>query len=425
MRVLLTGATGFIGQHLHRALLAEGHEVVACSRQHPGLPCLDFFPCDFARDLRSDDWLSRLSGMDAVINAVGIIREGSGQRFNALHTLAPKALFGACAQKGITRVIQISALGADEQAKTTYHLSKREADDFLAQQPLDWLILRPSLVYGPGSASSALFAGLAALPVTPLIGDGQQPVQPIHIDDLVNAVLTALTNQAPSRQRIDCVGPKALCFKDWLKGWRQWLGKATAPSVRVPFTLAQSGARMCAPFSRLPVDAESLQMLQRGNAAPVEPFVQAFGFTPQSFEHSIEQTPARPAERQQAGLFFLWPLLRLSLAFMWVWTGLTSAFWYPVSDSYQMLSAVGLSGMALPIALYAAALLDTLLGLALLLNYRLRLVLMTQIAMMLGYSLILTFCLPEFWLHPFGPISKNLPLIAASLMLYVREGDAQ
>jgi hypothetical protein len=96
-----------------------------------------------------------------------------------------------------------------------------------------------------------------------------------------------------------------------------------------------------------------------------------------------------------------------------------------VDESYQMLAAVGLSGVALPIALYAAALLDTLLGLALLLNYRLRLVLLSQVAMMLGYSLILTFCLPEFWLHPFGPISKNLPLIAASLMLYVREGDAQ
>ncbi|WP_417534881.1 SDR family oxidoreductase [Marinobacterium stanieri] len=425
MRVLLTGSTGFIGQHLHRALLAEGHEVVACSRQRPDLPCLEFFPCDFARDLRSDDWLPRLNDVDAVINAVGIIREGSGQGFNALHTLAPKALFGACAQKGITRVIQISALGADEQAETTYHLSKREADDFLAQQPLDWLILRPSLVYGPGSASSELFAGLAALPLTPLIGDGQQPVQPIHIDDLVKAVLTALTSKSPSRQRIDCVGPRALSFKDWLNGWRQWLGKAAAPSMRVPFSLAQSGARVCAPFSRLPVDAESLQMLQRGNTAPVEPFTRAFGITPQSFEHSIEQMPASPAERQQAGLFFLWPLLRLSLVFMWVWTGLTSALWYPVDDSYQMLSAVGLSGVALPIALYIAALLDTLLGLALLLNYRLRIVLLTQVAMVLGYSLILTFCLPEFWLHPFGPISKNLPLIAASLMLYVREGDAQ
>ncbi|MET4161743.1 uncharacterized protein YbjT (DUF2867 family)/uncharacterized membrane protein YphA (DoxX/SURF4 family) [Marinobacterium sp. MBR-111] len=425
MRVLLTGATGFIGQHLHRALLAEGHEVVACSRQRPDLPCLDFFPCDFSHDLSPEDWLSRLSGLDAVINAVGIIRERSGQRFNALHTQAPKALFGACAQKGITRVIQISALGADGQAETTYHLSKRAADDFLAQQPLNWLILRPSLVYGPGSASSELFAGLAALPLTPLIGDGQQLVQPIHIDDLVKAVLTALTNQAPSRQRIDCVGPTALSFKDWLNGWRQWLGKVTAPSIRVPFILAQSGARVCAPFSRLPVDTESLQMLQRGNTAPVEPFKQAFGFTPQPFEHSIEQTPASRAERQQAGLFFLWPLLRLSLAFMWIWTGLTSALWYPVDESYQMLAAVGLSGVALPIALYAAALLDTLLGLALLLNYRLRLVLLSQVAMMLGYSLILTFCLPEFWLHPFGPISKNLPLIAASLMLYVREGDAQ
>lgn len=425
MRVLLTGATGFIGRHLHKALLEQGHEVIACSRRRPGLPCQAFIPCNFMHDLTPDAWLPRLDGVEAVINAVGIIRQSRSQTFQALHRDAPSALFAACTRAGIGRVIQLSALGADDQAETAYHLSKRAADDDLAQQPLDWLILRPSLVYGPGSTSSALFAALAALPLTPLIGDGQQSVQPIHIDDLVEAVMRSLDSGAPSKQRIDCVGPTPLAFQAWLEGWRRWLGNSPARAFTVPSGLAHIAARLCAPFSRLPVDAESLQMLQRGNAAPVEPFVQAFGFEPQGFEQWVAQTPASAAERQQARLFFLWPLLRLCLAFIWIWTGLTSAFFHPVEDSYSMLAAVGLSGTALPIALYGAALLDTLLGLALLLNFRLRLVLAIQLAMILGYSLILSLCLPEFWLHPFGPISKNLPLIAATLMLFVREGDAQ
>ena len=424
MRVLLTGATGFIGHHLHRALLEQGHEVIACSRRPPDLPCQAFIPCDFDQDLDADDWRPRLDGVDAVINAVGIIRPSRHQRFDALHTNAPIALFKACTQAGVHRVIQISALGADAQAATPYHLSKRAADDCLAQQPLNWLILRPSLVYGPGSTSSALFAGLAALPLTPLIGDGTQPIQPIHINDLVRAVLTALGTDTPKRQRIDCVGPRPLSLRDWLNGWRHRLGDAPAQSFRLPYALARTAAHVCTPFSRLPVDADSLRMLQQGNAAPVQPFAQAFGFQPQDFLHWVEQNPASAAERQQARLFFLWPLLRLCLALMWIWTGLTSALFYPVEDSYQMLAAVGLSGVAQPVALYGAALLDTLLGLALLLNIRLRLMLGIQLAMMLGYSLILSLCLPEFWLHPFGPLSKNLPLIAATLILFVREGDA-
>ena len=425
MRVLLTGATGFIGRHLHKALLEQGHEVIACSRRHPGLPCRAFIPCHFAHDLTPDAWQPRLNGVEAVINAVGIIRQSRSQTFQALHRDAPSALFAACTRAGISRVIQISALGADDQAETAYHLSKRTADDYLAQQSLDWLILRPSLVYGPGSASSSLFAGLAALPVTPLIGDGQQPVQPIHIDDLVEAVIGALARDAPSKQRIDCVGPTPLAFQTWLEGWRRWLGSRPAPAFAVSFGLARTTTRLCAPFSRLPADADSLQMLQRGNAAPVEPFVQAFGFEPQSFEQWAALAQASAAERQQARLFFLWPLLRLCLAFMWIWTGLTSAFFHPVEDSYRMLAAVGLSGVALPVGLYGAALLDTLLGLALLLNFRLRQVLAVQLTMMLGYSLMLSLCLPGFWLHPFGPVSKNLPLIVATLMLYVREGDAR
>lgn len=424
MRVLLTGATGFIGHHLHRALLEQGHEVIACGRRPPDLPCQAFIPCDFGQDQNADDWRPRLDGVDAVINAVGIIRQSRNQRFNALHTDAPRALFKACTQTGVQRVIQISALGADTQAATPYHLSKRAADDCLAQQPLDWLILRPSLVYGPGSASSTLFAALAALPLTPMVDDGRQPVQPIHIDDLVRAVLVALETGVPQRQRIDCVGPSSMSLRDWLGGWRRWLGERPAHSCALPCALVLTTAHVCAPFSRLPIDADSLRMLQRGNSAPVQPFVQAFGFQPQDFSHWTEQTPASASERQQARLFFLWPLLRLCLAFLWIWTGLTSALFHPVADSYQMLAAVGLSGVALPLALYGAALLDTLPGLALLLNIRLRLMLGIQLVMMLGYSLILSFFLPEFWFHPFGPLSKNLPLIAATLMLFVREGDS-
>ncbi|MBR9829797.1 MAG: SDR family oxidoreductase [Oceanospirillales bacterium] len=427
MRVLLTGTTGFIGRHLHKALLKQGHEVVACARRHPGLPCTAFIPGDFNADLSPEIWRPRLDGIEVVINAVGIIRETRDQHFQPLHTDAPNALFNACTQAGIQRVIQISALGADEQAETPYHLSKRAADDYLVEQPLDWLILRPSLIYGSGSASSELFAGLAALPVTPLIGDGDgdQKIQPIHIDDLVRAVLVALNTRVAIRQRIDCVGPAPLSLKHWLAGWRRWLNATPMRTLPVAYGLSGVASRLFAPFSRLPVDADSLSMLQRGNAAPVEPFIKTFGFQPLGFEQWATHAPANTAERQQARLFFLWPLLRVCLAFMWIWTGLTSAFFHPVGDSYQMLSAVGLSGIALPIALYTAALLDALLGLALLLNIRLRQVLATQLAMMLGYSLILSISLPEFWFHPFGPVSKNLPLIAATLMLFVREGDAK
>src|SRR5690606_31525926 len=164
MVILLTGASGFIGARLSVAVRAAGHVVMDARRAPP-----DDAPAvrvDFTHDLAERDWLPRLAGVDMVINAVGILREHGSQTFERIHTRAPIALFSACAAAGVRRVIQISALGA-ERGQTGYFASKRAADEFLATLPLDWTIVRPSLVYGPGGTSALLFEMYAGLPLTP------------------------------------------------------------------------------------------------------------------------------------------------------------------------------------------------------------------------------------------------------------------
>src|SRR3954464_7609566 len=191
MRILLTGASGFIGRHLYDALCRRGHAVVTAGRTpltaaQPGM----FVPADFARDLRIGDWIPRLSGVDLVINAVGIVRETRFQTFDAIHVRAPCALFDASVVAGVRRVIQISALGADAGACSQYHLSKRRADEHLTGLPIAWTIVQPSLIYGPDGRSAKLFATLACLPWIPLVGIGDQMIQPVHIDDVSSGICT-------------------------------------------------------------------------------------------------------------------------------------------------------------------------------------------------------------------------------------------
>src|SRR5690349_13182307 len=106
MRVLVAGASGFIGRAVAQALAREGHEVVGASRH--GDMAVDFNDVPDARW-----WAARLAGIDAVVNAVGILRERDGQGFEALHTRAPIELFSACAAARVRFVVQVSALGAD------------------------------------------------------------------------------------------------------------------------------------------------------------------------------------------------------------------------------------------------------------------------------------------------------------------------
>ncbi|MBW3551704.1 MAG: NAD(P)H-binding protein, partial [Proteobacteria bacterium] len=151
MRVLLTGASGFLGTALADALRAAGHELVLAVRQPQPPPHAGdtMIAVDFIRDVATEDWRPRLIGVDAVINAVGILREHGTQTFQRVHVEAPRALFEACVQAQVSRVLQISALGADAHAASGYHRSKHAADELLLSLPLSAVVVQPSLIFGP------------------------------------------------------------------------------------------------------------------------------------------------------------------------------------------------------------------------------------------------------------------------------------
>ncbi len=423
MNILLTGASGFIGQHLYSRLRQEGHRVVAAVRDVERFNLVfadaETVAVDYMRDQQVSTWLPRLKGIDMVINAVGIIQESAAQRFSDLHQKVPSVLFDACEQAGVRRVLQISALGAEANATTLYHQSKFAADQHLTGKDLDWTILRPSVVYGPGAKSSAFFRALAALPVTPLVNAGEQQIQPIHIDDLVKAVIACIGNDKTHRSQIDLVGPHPLSFKSYLQYQRQWLGLGDLRPLLIPYRLAQPLVKLGGWLKTGPVNSESLDMLIQGNTAPVEPLVEQLGFKPRSVASELQRTPSQVADRWYAGLYFMPCVLRGCIALLWIMTGLCSLLFYPEVKSLEILSQAGIEGLPATLSLYAGGVIDLLLGLAMLSNRWLILALIGQLLLTIAYTLIISCLLPELWLHPFGPVTKNLPLMTATLCLLV------
>jgi uncharacterized protein YbjT (DUF2867 family) len=423
VRVLLTGASGFLGRHIAAGLCSQGHEVICGLRgpsRDPPAGCTDVVTADFTRDHEIESWLPRLTHVDAVINAVGIFREQGTQTFESLHVRAPRALFDACLHSGVERIVQISALGADPDATSAYHISKRRADVYLSGLPLFWTIVQPSLVYGPGGTSARLFNALASLPLIPLPRGGTQLIQPIHIDDFVEGITRVLTDGQTLRRVVPFVGPKALPLRDYLGHLRAGLGLGAARVISLPMPLVRAAAQIGAFLPGSLFDSQSLAMLERGNtgeARPLEAVLHHPPREPSLFVSADERAHARVT----AQLAWLLPVMRVSLAFVWIFTAIVSFGLYPISSSYAMLARIGIPAVLAPLFLYGAATLDLLLGIATLVLRRRRALWLIQAMLIVVYTVLITWRMPELWLHPFGPVLKNAALLAMIGTLYVLE----
>jgi nucleoside-diphosphate-sugar epimerase len=411
--VLVLGATGFLGRHCVDALARAGFRVICGSRHPPGArACHAHVPVDFELDVSEPSWAPKLDGVDAVVNAVGIAAERQDGSFDTIHHAAPRALFGACATRGV-QVVQVSALGADAQARSRFHLSKRAADDYLLAVHGNAVVVQPSLVFGPGGTSATLFSALASLPLVPLPGDGRQQVQPVHVDDVAAAIVAIVRDPPRGDRRIALVGPQPVQLRELLSALRERMGFPPPRFVQVPMRLARWGVRVAAAVRPGWLSTELLDMLERGNTADPAAATRVLGYTPQPAVERIDGE----RERIVASAAWLVPLLRLAIAITWLAAAAVSFGLYPLEDSVALVERTGLHGTMALAAVYAGAAVDAYFGIASLLQRNTRYLWMAQIAVVVAYTVILTIAIPETWLHPFGPLVKNVPILVAILLV--------
>jgi uncharacterized protein YbjT (DUF2867 family) len=430
MNILLCGANGFIGRHLTATLTQAGHRVICGVRTINENEKNDRnrILIDYAQDTSAGVWQKRFKQLaafgapiDIVINAVGVLNEQTNAPFSALHRDAPIALFDAAAMCNVKGIVQISALRAEHETgihpdSTPYMRSKREADAHLAQSTCAHLILRPSLIVGVDGDSSRLFRTLASLPVIALPGRGQQQIQPVTINDLCEAVAIWIADQERKSTILNAVGPTAMSYKDMLQTYRDAMHLMPAIYVPIPMFLMRLSAKAAVHLPQKVLSPDTIRMLELGNTADQKPFTSHLGRAPTS---SAEWFANIPASMLAAEAISNWttPLLRIALAIVWLVTGALSMGIYPTADSLKLLAALGLSGTTALVTLYGAATLDMALGIATLFIPSRQLWLL-QILLIAGYSAAILFALPEFYLHPFGPILKNVPILAILFLLY-------
>lgn len=416
MSILIVGGSGFIGSRLVKALRAQGEHVMTSTRT-PAATDGELY-IDFSRAGLSSTLVHSLRDIEVVVNAVGILRERGAQTFEQLHWRGPQSLFDASAAAGVRRIIQISALGA-AAGRGRYFTSKQQANEYLAMMDLEWTIIEPAIVYGRDGRSAALFTALASLPLIPVPGSGKQRLQPVHIDDVTDAIVAIICQRRSVRQHVPLAGPRVVSLREFLAVLRTGMRLPPARFVGIPLSLAVAAAHLVQLHPRSLLGPATLSMLEAGNTGDPDPLRRLLGRPSCSVDNFIDDVSCA-AVRLQARLGWIAPLLRLTVAIMWIWTAAVSLGLYPTSASYDLLARVGVTGPLAALLLYGAAMLDLSLGIATLM-IRARWLWAVQVLVIALFTTIISIGIPEYWLHPFGPIVKNLPLMASIGVLWAVE----
>ena len=433
MRVLVLGASGFMGSAIVAALRQAGFGT-RCIVRHPDkfrrrFPAAEARPLNLASvEARTvEHWAGLLDGIDAVVNAAGVLQPVRAAEAWAVHYHAPDALFGACEAAGVRRIVHVSAIGIME-ADTVYARSKRAGEDALVSRNLDWTVLRPALVAGDGSyGGTSLLRALAAFPlVTPVVGDGTTPVDIIHKDDLATGIVGLLNREAGIRAILEPAGADRMKLVEVVAAYRRWLGLPPRPLLRMPGWLATGMARL-GDFTRMhPVTSTALAQLRARLTGDAETFATATGVKPRGLEDWLAARPSESQDLWHARLYLLRPLVRFALAFLWAVSGIVGLGAALSADPTlyaELLEPWAGSPAAATAWVVAASFADLAIALALVRGWQLRRMAWVQIAVVLGYTIGLSWLAPALWGDLYGGLLKNLPILALVLVHRVLEEE--
>ena len=279
MKVLITGGTGFVGPHVVRAVAGAGHDLRLLvrdstrSRDLPGQPVV-------GEMTNTVSLQHAVEGVDAVVHLVAI-RQGRDEQFKRVMEQGTRDLVAAAKEAGVKRFILMSALGTSEDTRNLvpYYHGKWAMEQAVKGSGLEHVIFRPSFVFGTEGGILPTFRKLAKLtPVTPIIGSGEQKIQPIWVDDVAAYFAAALTKAEAANKTFELGGPDAVSWNEFWQRLRTSLGIRRRPSIHVPVALMRVNALVTEQLpGNIPLTRDLLKMLEHGdNVVSNDDAVQTF-----------------------------------------------------------------------------------------------------------------------------------------------------
>ena len=358
--------------------------------------------------------------MDVIVNASGALQDAPGTRLALVQHQAISACVHAAERNGVTRFVQISAAGASVKASTAFLRTKAQADAALRASTLAWTIFRPGLVIGNNAyGGTALLRMLAGLPGVQLLALADARVQTLAMQDLVQAVLMAATNQIQGGREYDLVESESHTLSEIVTRLRAHLGFGPpVAELRLPLWVGRLVARIADLAGwlgwRSPLRSTALATLGEGVRGDATAWEADSGMRLAPLQQTLARLPATAQERTYARVLLALPVLVVTLAVFWIGTGIIALL--RIDEAAAYLDGIVTATTARTLV-SAGAGIDIAIGCALLVRPWARAAATASAALAAVYLLLGSMLVPQLWLDPMGAYLKVLPCIVASLAL--------
>lgn len=295
--LLITGATGYIGQHLVRRLVDRGERPRCLLRNPNKAPQL--FPIGkvevFLGDTTQPETLAAaLHGVDTIVHAAFLTadrKEGPGNIYDVTNVQGTANLIRAAEEAGVQRMIEISGLGTRPAKAGSYMQGRYLAEKSLKESRLDWTIIRPSVVFGKDAPFIKGLVGLInSSLVVPLIGGGKILFQPIYVEDVVDVILNVLAEPQHASHAIFTIGgPDYYSFTEIIDALLHTMQKKRLKVPAPTFFVGIGAAVMEAILPKPPLTKAAMALFSFDNTTELNSIQEQFGFAPLPFQLFLQE----------------------------------------------------------------------------------------------------------------------------------------
>lgn len=270
--VTVFGGSGFVGRHVVRALARRGYRIRVAVRR-PDLAFhlqplgnvgqISFIQANLRYRASID---AAVQGADHVVNCVGILFESGRNNFGSIQEFGARAVAEAARAAG-AKFTHISAIGADANSPSLYASSKGKAEAAIFSILPDAVIMRPSIIFGQEDGFFNKFAGMAQnLPFLPLIGGGKTRFQPVHVEDVAEAIARSVDGKLARGKIYELGGKEVLTFRQCLETILEVINRKR-PFVPMPFAIASliGSISSAIPFVKPALTSDQVKLLKVDN----------------------------------------------------------------------------------------------------------------------------------------------------------------